>query len=30
WGRAVSLETTVENRQVLFTYDGKNVSRKFL
>ncbi|MDF2946557.1 MAG: stage sporulation protein [Bacillales bacterium] len=30
WGRAVSLESTVENRQVLFTYDGKSVSRKFL
>jgi stage V sporulation protein R len=30
WGRAVHMETVVENRPVLFTYDGKMVNRKFI
>jgi stage V sporulation protein R len=30
WGRAVHLETVLENRPVLFTYDGKKTHRKFL
>lgn len=30
WGRNVHLETVVEDRQVLFTYDGKKVHRRFL
>ena len=30
WGKAVHLETKVEEKIVLFTYDGKKVSRKFL
>lgn len=30
WGKTVHLETTVEDKQVLFTYDGKKHSRKFI
>jgi stage V sporulation protein R len=30
WGRPVHLETVLENRPVLFTYDGKKTHRKFL
>ncbi|GAX91964.1 SpoVR family protein [Effusibacillus lacus] len=30
WGRPVHLETVLENRSVLFTYDGKKSHRKFL
>ncbi|GBF11735.1 SpoVR family protein [Tepidibacillus infernus] len=30
WGRTVHLETFVENRPVLFSYDGKKTFRKFL
>lgn len=30
WGRTVHLETVVESKPVLFTYDGKKHSRKFL
>lgn len=30
WGRPIHLETVVEGRAVLFTYDGKKMSRKFL
>lgn len=30
WGRNVHLETVLENRPVLFTYDGKKPHRKFL
>ncbi|MFH5185833.1 SpoVR family protein [Paenibacillus sp. TAB 01] len=30
WGRTVHLETVVESKPVLFTYDGKKHNRKFL
>lgn len=30
WGKPVHLETKVEDKNVLFTYDGKKVSRKFI
>lgn len=30
WGRAVHLETISEERTILFTYDGKNIQRKFI
>ncbi len=30
WGRSVHMETVVENKNVLFTYDGKNMHRKYL
>ncbi|NGQ94941.1 SpoVR family protein [Brevibacillus sp. SYP-B805] len=30
WGKSVHLETIVEDRPVLFTYDGKKVHRRFL
>jgi len=30
WGKPVHVETTVDDKQVLFTYDGKKVSRKFI
>lgn len=30
WGKSVHLETKVEEKAVLFTYDGKKVSRKFM
>lgn len=30
WGKNVHLETVIEDRQVLFTYDGKKVHRRFL
>ncbi len=30
WGKTVHLETVVEERAVLFTYDGKKVHRRFL
>lgn len=30
WGRSVHLETVLEGRPVLFTYDGKKTARKFL
>ena len=30
WGRSVHLETVIEERHVLFSYDGKSVHRKYL
>ena len=30
WGKSVHIETKVEEKAVLFTYDGKKVSRKFM
>ena len=30
WGRAVHLETVVEAKEVLFSYDGKGLHRKYL
>lgn len=30
WGRNVNLETIVEGKQMLFTYDGKGIHRKYL
>ncbi len=30
WGKTIHLETVVEDKSVLFTYDGKKHSRKFL
>jgi len=30
WGKTVHLETVIESKQVLFSYDGKKHSRKFL
>ena len=30
WGKAVHLETTVEGKPVLFSYDGAKHMRKFL
>lgn len=30
WGKPVHVETTVDDKHVQFTYDGKKVSRKFL
>lgn len=30
WGKSVHLETVIEERAVLFTYDGKKVHRRFL
>lgn len=30
WGRSVHLETVLENRPVLFTFDGKKCNRRFL
>ena len=30
WGRAIHLETISEDRNILFTYDGKNIQRKFI
>lgn len=30
WGRAIHLETISEERTILFTYDGKNIQRKFI
>ncbi|PLR97865.1 SpoVR family protein [Bacillus sp. T33-2] len=30
WGRKAHIETVVEGRNMLFTYDGKGVSRKYL
>lgn len=30
WGKTVHLETLVEEKPVLFTYDGKKVTRKFI
>lgn len=30
WGRNVHLRTVIEGREVMFSYDGKKVSRKFL
>ncbi|PYI57247.1 SpoVR family protein [Paenibacillus flagellatus] len=30
WGRSVHLETVIEDKAVLFTYDGKKQHRKFL
>ncbi|WNS46512.1 SpoVR family protein [Paenibacillus sp. MMS20-IR301] len=30
WGRTVHLQTVVEEKKALFTYDGKKVQRKFL
>ncbi|MBB5173312.1 SpoVR family protein [Texcoconibacillus texcoconensis] len=30
WGRIVHMETVLNDRRTLFTYDGKNVSKKYL
>jgi stage V sporulation protein R len=30
WGRPVHMETIIENRNMLFTYDGKGIHRKYL
>ncbi|MNP73403.1 hypothetical protein D3C76_1701090 [compost metagenome] len=30
WGKTVHLETVVEDKAVLFTFDGKKNNRKFL
>jgi len=30
WGRGVHLETVMEDRQALFSYEGKKVNRRFL
>jgi spore cortex formation protein SpoVR/YcgB (stage V sporulation) len=30
WGRAVHIERVLENKPVVFTYDGKGTHRKFL
>lgn len=30
WGRSVHLQTVVEEREVLFSYDGKRIHRRFL
>ncbi|KQL34492.1 stage V sporulation protein R [Bacillus sp. FJAT-25509] len=30
WGRGVHLETNIENKSVLFSYDGKNIHRKYI
>ncbi|MGG0717125.1 SpoVR family protein [Robertmurraya massiliosenegalensis] len=30
WGRGVHIETMIEDRNMLFTYDGKGVHRKYL
>lgn len=30
WGRTVHMETMMENKPVLFTYDGKTVHRKYI
>lgn len=30
WGKSIHLETTIEDRQVLFSYDGKKTHRRFL
>lgn len=30
WGRHVHMETVLDQKNVLFTYDGKNVQRKYL
>ncbi|PEL13684.1 stage V sporulation protein R, partial [Bacillus sp. AFS017336] len=30
WGRGVHLETNIEGKSVLFSYDGKNIHRKYI
>lgn len=30
WGRAVHMETIIESKNILFTYDGKTMHRKYL
>jgi len=30
WGKTIHLETLIENRNVLFSYDGKKIHRRFL
>lgn len=30
WGRPVNIETSIEERPMLFTYDGKGIHRKYL
>jgi len=30
WGRGVHLETIIEDKPVLFNFDGRNVHRKYL
>ncbi len=30
WGRTVHIESSVENRKMMFSYDGRNMQRKFL
>ncbi|SDP93776.1 stage V sporulation protein R [Litchfieldia salsa] len=30
WGRPVHMESMIENKSVVFTYDGKSVTRKYV
>ncbi|MEQ6376888.1 SpoVR family protein [Bacillaceae bacterium S4-13-58] len=30
WGRPIHLETVIENKEILYSYDGKRVSKKFM
>ncbi|MFD2807316.1 stage V sporulation protein R, partial [Litchfieldia salsa] len=30
WGRPVHMESMIENKGVVFTYDGKSVTRKYV
>jgi stage V sporulation protein R len=30
WGRPVHMESVIEGREMLFTYDGRSVQRKYL
>jgi stage V sporulation protein R len=30
WGRPVHMETMIEERTMLFTYDGKGIHRKYI
>ncbi len=30
WGRPIHLETVIENKELLYSYDGKKVSKKFM
>ncbi len=30
WGRTVHIETVLEGKEIVFSYDGKNVNRKYL
>jgi stage V sporulation protein R len=30
WGRSIHLETVIEGKGMLYTYDGKSIHRKYL